>query len=38
MNWFKNIKVFDGKPANRIAYADKIFNEVETVDIIKKTH
>ena len=38
MEWFKTIKVFDGKKANTIAYDEKIFSRDETLAIIDGTH
>jgi len=38
MEWFKTIKVFDGKKANQIAYNEKIFSKDETLKIINDTH
>ena len=38
MEWFKTIKVFDGKKANTIAYDEKIFSRDETLAIIDDTH
>lgn len=38
MEWFKVIKTFDGKPANSIAYNEKIFSKDETLEIVSNTH
>ena len=38
MGWFKTIKLFDGKKANKIAYDEKIFSTNETIEIILETH
>ena len=38
MEWFKVIKVFDGKKPNTIAYEEKIFSKEETLNIINDTH
>lgn len=38
MEWFKIIKTFDGKPANSIAYNEKIFSKDETLEIVNDTH
>lgn len=38
MEWFKIIKTFDGKPANSIAYNEKIFSKDETLEIVSDTH
>lgn len=34
MDWFKDIKTFDGKKPNLIAYNEKIFSKDETLAII----
>lgn len=31
MNWFKNIKTFDGKKPNTIAFNEKLFGKDETL-------
>lgn len=33
-NWFKIVKVFDGKKPNHIAYDEKIFNKEQTLHTI----
>lgn len=38
LQWFKTIKVFDGKKANSIEYNDKIFTIDETLEIIHETN
>ncbi len=38
MDWFKFIKVFDGKKPNLIAYDEKLFSKDETLSIISDTH
>lgn len=38
MDWFKFIKVFDGKKPNLIAYDEKLFTKDETLSIISDTH
>jgi hypothetical protein len=38
MDWFKFIKVFDGKKPNQIAYDEKLFSKDETLSIISETH
>ena len=38
LQWFKTIKVFDGKKANTIEYNDKIFTIDETLEIIHETN
>ncbi len=38
MDWFKYIKIFDGKKQNSIAYDEKIFSKDETLAIINETH
>lgn len=34
MDWFKDIKIFDGKKSNSIAYDEKMFTRDETLAII----
>lgn len=36
--WFKTIKLFDGKKANEIAYGEKILSRDATLSIIHGTH
>lgn len=38
MDWFKYIKIFDGKKPNSIAYDEKVFSKDETLAIINETH
>jgi hypothetical protein len=38
MNWFKHIKVFDGKKKNHIAYSESVFGVKDTVNTIRDTH
>jgi arsenate reductase-like glutaredoxin family protein len=38
MDWFKYIKIFDGKKPNSIAYGEKVFSKDETLAIINETH
>jgi hypothetical protein len=38
MDWFKDIKIFDGKKSNSIAYNEKMFTRDETLAIISETH
>ena len=38
MDWFKHIKLFDGKNINQIAYEEKVFGVSDTVATIAGTH
>ena len=38
LEWFKTIKLYDGKKRNTIAYGETIFGVKDTVDMIKETH
>ena len=38
MEWFRVIKTYDGKPANRFAYDDQVLSVEETINIIEENH
>jgi hypothetical protein len=38
MQWFKTIKIFDGKKANTIAFEEQILSKDATLNIIRGTH
>jgi inorganic pyrophosphatase len=38
MEWFRVIKTYDGKPANRFAYDDKVLSSDHTLEIIQENH
>lgn len=38
MEWFRVIKTYDGKPANRFAYDDQVLSAEKTLEIIDENH
>jgi len=38
MEWFRVIKTYDGKPANRFAYDDQVLSVDKTIEIIEENH
>ena len=38
MEWFRVIKTYDGKPANRFAYDDQVLSVEKTIEIIEHNH
>lgn len=38
MEWFRVIKTYDGKPANRFAYDDQVLSAEKTLEIIHENH
>ena len=38
MEWFRVIKTYDGKPANRFAYDDQVLSAEKTLEVIHENH
>ena len=36
--WFRTIKVYDGKKANRFGYDEKVLSAEKTIEIIHENH
>lgn len=38
LEWFRDYKIPDGKPANKFGYDNKCMNKEFTLNVIKETH